>query len=88
MPFTVVAHRGHQGRAPELTLDAFEAALSAGFNHIELDTQLTADGVCIVLHDEYLGRTIQGSGRVEVGQCLFTLWALKGFSLVPSQPRF
>jgi glycerophosphoryl diester phosphodiesterase len=40
--------------------------LSAGFPHIELDTQLTADGVCIVLHDEYLGRTIQGSGRVEV----------------------
>ncbi|KAL6757774.1 PLC-like phosphodiesterase [Haematococcus lacustris] len=64
MAFTIIAHRGHQGRAPELTLDAFQAAVDEGFCHIELDVQLSADGICVVLHDEQLGRTIAGTGRV------------------------
>lgn len=63
-PFTIIAHRGHQGRAPENTLQAFQAALDAGYPHFELDVQLTSCGTAIVLHDEHLGRTVPGSGPV------------------------
>lgn len=58
--FCVIAHRGHQGLAPENTLDAFEYSIQRGFQHFETDVQLTADGVAIILHDEVLGRTVQG----------------------------
>jgi glycerophosphoryl diester phosphodiesterase len=58
-PFVVIAHRGNQAVAPELTMEAFNAALAAGFPHIELDVQLTKDSVAIVLHDEELGRAVR-----------------------------
>lgn len=62
--FQIIAHRGACTLAPENTREAFEAAIYAGFHHIELDVQLTADGVCVVLHDEQLGRTVPGDGPV------------------------
>lgn len=68
--FTIIAHRGDSSSSPENTLPSFDAALSQGFPHFELDTQLTHDGCCIVLHDEVLGRTTSGSleGQ-EVADC-------------------
>jgi glycerophosphoryl diester phosphodiesterase len=60
----VVAHRGATDRAPENTLAAFEAAAEGGADVIELDVQLTADGVPVVLHDERLDRTTPASGAV------------------------
>jgi len=39
-----VAHRGASLRYPENTLAAFEAAIRAGADMIELDVRLTADG--------------------------------------------
>ena len=41
---------------------AFQAALAAGMAGFELDVQPTRDGVCMVLHDEDLARTAQGTG--------------------------
>ena len=35
-----------------------------GFRHIELDVQLTADGVPIIIHDATLDRTTDGFGPV------------------------
>jgi len=43
-------------------MEAFRAALAAGMDGFELDAQPTRDGVCVVLHDEDLSRTANGSG--------------------------
>lgn len=60
----VVAHRGASARVAENTLHAFEMAWEAGAVWVEADTQPTADGVPIILHDEHLDRTTSGSGPV------------------------
>ena len=47
-----IAHRGAHDVFTENTLDAFQRALDLGFDGIELDVHVTADGVCVVNHDE------------------------------------
>ena len=47
-----IAHRGVHDVYTENTLDAFQRALDLGFHGIELDVHVTADGVCVVHHDE------------------------------------
>jgi glycerophosphoryl diester phosphodiesterase len=59
-----VAHRGASARAPENTLAAFREAIRLGADAIELDVQLSADGVPMVIHDETVDRTTNGHGRV------------------------
>jgi glycerophosphoryl diester phosphodiesterase len=59
-----IAHRGASGRAPENTRAAFAAAIALGADAIELDCQLSADGVPVVIHDETLERTTSGLGPV------------------------
>lgn len=49
---------------PENTLVAFEAALKAGADAVELDVRLTSDGVPVVLHDAYVSASTDGSGFV------------------------
>lgn len=58
------AHRGSSHDAPENTLAAFELALQDQADGIELDVQLSADGVVVVCHDETIDRTSDGSGTV------------------------
>lgn len=53
----VVAHRGNSSVAPENTLPAFQAALDAKADLVELDYFHSADGVPVVIHDEILDRT-------------------------------
>jgi len=60
----VVGHRGASARVPENTLPAFRAAWDAGAAWVEADTQPTADGVPVILHDADLDRTTSGSGPV------------------------
>jgi len=60
----VFAHRGASLLAPENTLAAFELAYELGASAIELDVQLTADFVPVVIHDETLQRTTNGQGLV------------------------
>lgn len=64
-PF-IWAHRGASALAPENTMAAFSAALDCGVDGIELDVHLTRDGVPVVIHDETLERTTNGSGRVNM----------------------
>lgn len=59
------AHRGASGSAPENTLAAFRAAEAAGADGIELDVQLSRDGVPVVLHDDTVDRTTDGAGRAD-----------------------
>jgi len=63
----VYAHRGGAGYAPENTLGAFRMTWAAYADDnvwLELDTQLTADGVPVVIHDDSLDRTTDCTGDV------------------------
>lgn len=53
----VIAHRGYSELAPENTLPAFRYALTSGVDLIELDYQVTRDGIPVALHDATLNRT-------------------------------
>lgn len=60
-----VAHRGGIAPGePENTLGAFRRAIAAGADAIEIDLRGTRDGRVVVLHDETLERTTDGTGRV------------------------
>ena len=50
-PFHVIAHRGASADAPENTLPAFARALALGVVEVELDVQLSRDGVPVLFHD-------------------------------------
>lgn len=58
------AHRGASGTWPENTMPAFRAAIEAGAEAFELDVHRTSDGVIVVIHDETLDRTTNGTGLV------------------------
>ena len=60
-----VAHRGFSSRYPENTLLAFEEAIEADCDGIELDVQLSADGELVIIHDELVDRTTNGTGAVK-----------------------
>ena len=53
----ISAHRGNSSVAPENTLPAFQSALDAQADLVELDYFHSADGVPVVIHDEILDRT-------------------------------
>ncbi len=61
----VFAHRGYSGRYPENTMLAFQKAAETGCDGIELDVQLTKDGTVVVIHDESIDRTTDGTGFVK-----------------------
>ncbi len=52
----IVAHRGAMAEAPENTISAFERAVSHDTDGIELDVQLTRDGIPVICHDRTLER--------------------------------
>lgn len=52
----VVGHRGFPAAALENTLESFAKAVEAGADIVEMDVQVTADGVPVVVHDEDLRR--------------------------------
>ncbi|GAA0671238.1 glycerophosphodiester phosphodiesterase [Kitasatospora atroaurantiaca] len=56
MPVLAVAHRGDPYRFRENTLASVESALAAGADAVEVDVQLTRDGVPVLLHDRTLER--------------------------------
>ncbi len=59
-----VGHRGAMGHAPENTLASFRKGFELGAPLLELDIHLSADGQIVVIHDETVDRTTNGSGRV------------------------
>ncbi len=60
----ITAHRGYAEIAPENTMSAFESALNAGADASEFDVHMTLDGVLIVIHDESVDRTTNGTGLI------------------------
>ncbi len=60
----IIGHRGAAAYYPENTMASFEAAIGMGVDMIELDVHMSADGEIIVIHDETLERTTNGTGFV------------------------
>ena len=58
------AHRGASAYAPENTLAAFELAARMGAPAIEFDVKLSSDKQAIIIHDQTLDRTTNGTGAV------------------------
>lgn len=61
----IFAHRGFSGKYPENTLLAFKEALKLDIDGIELDVHKSKDGKLVVIHDEDVKRTFQGSGEIK-----------------------
>ena len=59
-----VAHRGGGSLAPENTLAAMRVGHGNGYRMIEIDVKLTGDGTLMLMHDDLVDRTTNGSGRV------------------------
>ena len=74
---SVFAHRGASAYALENSLEAFEKALDLGADGIELDIQVSKDGVPVVYHDPQLSR-LAGSNKL-VNEC--SLAQLQRFKL-------
>jgi glycerophosphoryl diester phosphodiesterase len=62
--FVKTAHRGASGKFPENTRLAFEKAIEARVDMIEMDCQMTSDGHIVIFHDERLKRTAGVQGRM------------------------
>ena len=78
------AHRGSSGFAPENTIPAFEIAKALDVDGIELDVQMTKDGELVVIHDETIDRTSDGSGWIAD----YTLEELRQFNFAINKPIF
>ncbi len=61
----IFAHRGVSSHYPENTGAAFYAASKLPIAGIELDVHLTVDGEVVVIHDETIDRTSNGTGYVK-----------------------
>lgn len=54
--------RGSEKLAPENTLTSFDIALTSGAHGIEVDVQMSVDGIPFAMHDSDLDRTTNGTG--------------------------
>ena len=63
-PISIVCHRGANWLAPENTLEAARICFGQRFDYVELDVRTSADGHLVVMHDESVDRTTDGSGQV------------------------
>jgi glycerophosphoryl diester phosphodiesterase len=63
-PGLVVGHRGNAAGAPEDTLVSEVSAQKVGARVLEFDLHMTSDGVPVVMHDETVDRTTDGTGRI------------------------
>ncbi|WP_462412913.1 glycerophosphodiester phosphodiesterase [Neobacillus sp. Marseille-QA0830] len=61
----IYGHRGAKGSYPENTLLSFKKAIEQGVDGLELDVHLTKDGEVVVIHDETLDRTTNGTGWIK-----------------------
>ena len=62
---TVAGHRGDSYNYYENTLTAFKMAIKNGADMIETDVRLSSDGFLVLMHDDKVDRTTNGSGFVK-----------------------
>lgn len=63
-PVEVIGHRGFSAVAPENTLSALESALEHGATALEFDLRPSRNGAAVLMHDQSLARTTDGTGSV------------------------
>ncbi|XP_006892725.1 PREDICTED: glycerophosphodiester phosphodiesterase 1 [Elephantulus edwardii] len=61
---SAIAHRGGSHDAPENTLAAIRQAAKNGATGVELDLEFTSDGIPVLMHDNTVDRTTNGTGRL------------------------
>src|SRR6185295_11685597 len=61
----VIAHQGGDGIWPGDTMYAFEKAVEIGADVLEMDAHITKDGEIVLMHDEAVDRTTDGTGLIE-----------------------
>lgn len=61
----VIAHQGGERLWPSETLFSFKGAAQLGVDVLEMDLHITQDDVLVLIHDETVERTTDGSGSVE-----------------------
>ncbi len=61
----VIAHQGGDGVWPGDTMYAFEKAVEIGADVLEMDAHITQDGEIVLMHDEAVNRTTDGTGLIE-----------------------
>ena len=61
----VIAHQGGDGVWPGETMFAYQNAVKLGVEVLEMDIHITEDGVLVLMHDETVDRTTDGSGEIE-----------------------
>jgi glycerophosphoryl diester phosphodiesterase len=59
----VIGHRGNDLFAPENTVASFASALGKA-DYVEFDGRLSSDGVLVVMHDDTVDRTTDGTGAL------------------------
>lgn len=63
LPVTI-GHRGYSQVNPENSLAAMAASQKSGAEYIETDVHTSADGVPMIMHDQTVSRTTNGTGDV------------------------
>lgn len=58
-------HRGLALDAPENTMAAFRLTKEMKADSLEFDLEFTSDGIAVVLHDDTVDRTTDGTGRID-----------------------
>ncbi len=61
----VIAHQGGDHLRPGNTMFAFQNAADLGVDVLEMDLHITKDGILVLIHDETIDRTTDGTGEVE-----------------------
>ena len=59
-----IGHRGAAGHRPENTLAALEQAIALDADYVEVDIQQTCDGHLVLMHDKFVDRTTNGTGKL------------------------
>jgi glycerophosphoryl diester phosphodiesterase len=68
-PVLNIGHRGASAYAPEHTFASYDLAIEQGADYIEIDLQMTADGVLVAMHDKTLNRTADAPEGVPEQYC-------------------
>ena len=91
-----VNHRGYNTTAPENTLPAYILSAKKGFHYVETDVSFTSDNVPVLLHDDTIDRTSNGTGNIsdltleQVRQYDFGSWKSSAYagSKIPTLEEF
>lgn len=82
----ICAHRGAMETHPENTIIAFAEAIRLGAHMIEFDVRMTKDKKLVIIHDDTVDRTTNGTGLVneltldEIQNLDAGSWKSKGFA--------